>query len=106
MPSADNCGIKISRKQRCCSSAKSWTCFETAVKVSPGVNPSGPTLRAPSRISRLRRATRTMKNSSRLELKMAEKLHPLEQWNGFVLRFLEQAPIELKPGELTIDVCA
>ena len=34
------------------------------------------------------------------------KLHPLEQWNGFVLRFLEQAPIELKPGELTIDVCA
>ena len=32
-----------------------------------------------------------------------QKLDPLEQRDAVILRFLEYAPIELEPGELTIE---
>ena len=60
-----------SRKQRCCSSTSSWTRAATAAMVSAGVRPSGPAWRRPARMRRFSHATRTMKNSSRFELKMA-----------------------------------
>ena len=33
-----------------------------------------------------------------------EKLHPLQQRNGFVLRFFENAAVKFQPGQFTIDI--
>src|SRR5262252_6746266 len=70
MPSAARSGCTSSRKQRCCSSTSSCTRDTTAAIVSVGVRPSGPVSWSPEWIRRFSSATRTMKNSSRFELKM------------------------------------
>ena len=70
-----------------------------------GPEPIGPGDGSPSLpISRFKPATRTMKNSSRLELDDGEELHPLEERHGRVEGLLEHALVELEPGELPIDV--
>jgi len=79
------------RKQRCCSSASACTCPETVVKVSVGVNPV---------------RTRTKMTFADQSLEARHPHHEkfieigvdaLEQGDAFVLRLLEDAPIELKP---------
>ena len=52
---------------------------------------------------RLSSATRTMKNSSRFELKMARNFTRSSSGTRRVLRLLEHAAVELEPGQLAID---
>ncbi len=69
-PSAASRGWISSRKQRCCSTTSSWIRRVVAAGFPP-VWPVRTRRASPSRIPRLSPATRTMKNSSRFELKMA-----------------------------------
>src|ERR1700682_332731 len=74
MPSAARRGWISSRKQRCCSSTSSWIRTAMAAFVSAGVSPSGAGVLSPTSIRRFKVTTRTMKHSSRFELKMARNL--------------------------------
>src|ERR1700693_4605296 len=71
MPSAARSGWISSRKQRCCSCTSSWMRAAMAAFVSAGVSPSGVGALSPASMRRFNVATRTMKHSSRFELKMA-----------------------------------
>jgi hypothetical protein len=44
-----------------------------------------------------------MKNSSRLELKMAEEFHPLEQRHRWVFGLFQNPSIEFQPGEIPVN---
>ena len=63
--------MRMLRKHKCCSAANSCTRADIAVNASAGVSPSGSLLLSPSNNMALSRATRTIKNSSRLALKIA-----------------------------------
>ena len=56
----------------------------------------------PASMRRLRPATRTMKNSSRLEAKIARNLARSSSGQGLVLGELQDAIVERQPGELAV----
>ena len=74
-----------------------------ARNVSVAVSPS--TVRSTTSLSIccLMPATRTSKNSSRLELAMQKKLEPFQQRGLGIDGLIEHALVELQPAQLAID---
>ena len=69
-----------------------------------GVRPSCRGVSMPASTWSCRPATRTMKNSSRLDAKIAENFSALEQRHAVVLGELEDALVEVEPGQLAVEV--
>ncbi len=73
MPAEASCA-RAAKTPACCSSSMRWTRWPTARNCAAGVMPHGSRRRTPSARALIKPATRTRKNSSRLELTMARNL--------------------------------
>ncbi len=73
MPSWDSAGTRLSPKARAWRSISSWVRVQIARVTSRGIRPDAARTATPAAMRRLRPATRTMKNSSRLLAKIARK---------------------------------
>ena len=74
-----------------------------AESCAAGVMPAGSRRRTPAARARIRPATRTRKNSSRLELTMARNFSRSKQRHVLAESLAEHAVVELQPAQFPID---
>ena len=104
MPFWASSGWTTSVNSRACRRSISRTFSEMPWSTCDGDRPSGP--RASMRASSWSwtPATRTMKNSSRLVVKIARNFSALHQRQRLVLGELQHAIVEVEPRQLAVDV--
>ena len=96
-------GTSSSSKTVSCSRTSSSTIAPIAVELLAGVRPSGRRRRSmPAATWSFSAATRTWKNSSRLDERWPE-LHPFEQRNPRLLGQRQHASVEVEPAQLTVE---
>ena len=103
MPSSAELGHDLVAEHRACRSISSRLVAQIGSSTSRGIRPLAARTATPAAIRRLRPATRTMKNSSRLLAKIARNRRPLEQRQAVVLGQLEDPLVEAQPGELAVE---
>ena len=104
MPASSSAGLTRSRNASAWRSCSSWAFALMSASTSCGGVPMLVGTARPVAMRRLRPATRTMKNSSRLLAKIARKLARSSSGTVGVLGELEHALVEGEPAQLAVEV--
>ena len=96
-------GMSAFFQRRDCARSSRSTRSRIAASASRGVSPSCERTGSPDAAWSIRPATRTMKNSSRFEEKIAQNLTRSSSGSGLVRREREHALVEVEPRELAVE---
>ena len=103
MSSLASAGTISSRNSLACRSISADVVDQICSSTSRGISPEAAGTATPAAMRRFRPATRTMKNSSRFEAKIARNRTRSSSGSARVLGELEHPGVEAQPGQLAVE---